>query len=64
MEKDREKHLVKDEDSLFGFQDERLKHGWIVEKTNKISPLEKLPKTREIVFANGCEVLMLAYTKK
>jgi len=61
--KDREKHFVKDEGPLFGFQDERPKYGWIVEKTTKISPLEKLPKTRGIVFANGCEVPILAYTK-
>ena len=61
--KDREKHLVKDEDPLFGFQDEKPKYGWIVEKVVKLLPLENLPKTRGIVFANGCEVPILAYTK-
>ena len=61
--RDRSKHLVDDGDALFSFQEKRLKYGWPVEKVIRVVPSQNLPKTRGIVFANGCEVPVSAYMK-
>jgi len=53
---DRKKHLVDEQDSQFGFQDDKPKWGWKVRHVESLLSPTSPPKKRGIVFALNCKI--------
>jgi hypothetical protein len=54
--KDREKHLVEPDDSLFKFDKNKEKWAWVVGRVVKLAQSAPPPSKRGIIFAKNCKV--------
>lgn len=54
--KDKELHLVEQDDRKFGFKEGEKKFGWIVGKFCRLDVPLNPPQLRGIIFARGCEI--------
>lgn len=53
---DRGRHLVSQDDSLYGFKSEKQKWGWVVKSFTKLDKPAPAPSKRGIIFAKSCLV--------
>jgi hypothetical protein len=56
--KDRRKHCVPPDNSLFGFNYEKEKWGWVVKKVEKLDMPVPPPAKRGIIFAKNCKLVL------
>jgi hypothetical protein len=53
---DHNRHLVEDNDPLYGYNFSKPKYGWVVCNINKFDKLIPAPSKRGIVFTKNCKV--------
>jgi hypothetical protein len=53
---DYNRHLVEQENILYGWNDDKNKHGWVVSDFQKFEEPLPAPKRKGIVFTNNCDI--------
>jgi hypothetical protein len=55
---DHNRHKVKENDELYGWNPDKPKYGWVVSDLNKFDVPIPAPKKKGIVFTKNCQVLV------
>lgn len=53
---DYNRHLVDPDNKLYGWNDDKEKHGWVVSEFFKFAEPQPAPEKKGIVFTNNCDV--------
>jgi len=55
---DYNRHLVEQEDKIYGWKEDKEKHGWVVSDIIKFDESQPAPEKKGIIFTNNCQIVI------
>ena len=52
------RHLVKNNDNMFGWNEDKDKYGWVVSNVTKLDEPQSAPEKKGIIFTLDCQVMI------